>query len=51
MQQTADMSQFGLAVRHQAGKQEDLGLIPIQLSSLFKGCGLWTLSCDSVPHN
>ena len=30
------VSQFGLAVR---------------LSFLFKNCGLWTLSCDFVPHN
>ena len=27
-----------------AGKQEDLGSIPLCLSSLFKSCGLWTLS-------
>ena len=43
--------QFGLAVRHEAGKQRDLGLNPLQLSFLFKSCGLWTLSCDFVPHN
>ena len=26
------------------GKQKDLGSIPFCLSSLFKSCGLWTLS-------
>ena len=25
--------------------------ISLRLSFLFKGCGLWTLSCDFVPHN
>ena len=29
----------------------DLGSIPLRLSFLFKSCGLWTLSCDFVPHN
>ena len=37
------VSQFGLVVRHQAGKQMDLGSIPLQLSSLFQSCGLWML--------
>ena len=37
------MSQFGLAARCQAGKLKDLGSIPLQLSVLFKSCGLWTL--------
>ena len=33
-------------------KQKDLGSIALRLSFLFrKGSGLWTLSCDSVPHN
>ena len=27
------------------------GSIPLRLSFLFKSCGLWTLSCDFVPHN
>ena len=45
------MSRFGLAVRRQSGKQRDLGSIPLRLSSLFKSCGLWTPSCDFVPHN
>ena len=34
-----------------AGKQKDLGLNPLRLSFLFKRCGLWTLSCDFVPHD
>ena len=33
-----------------AGKR-DLGSIPLWRSFLFKSCGLWTLSCDFVPHN
>ena len=45
------MSQFGLAVRHWAGKQRDLGSNALWLSFLFKSCCLWTLSCDFVPHN
>ena len=42
---------FGLTVRRWAGKQKDLGSNLLRLSFLFKGCGLWTLSCDFVPHN
>ena len=42
---------FGPAVRHQAGKQRDLESNPLRLSFLFKSCGMWTLSCDFVPHN
>ena len=34
-----------------AGKRKDLGSIPLRLSFLFKSCGLWTRSCDFVPHN
>ena len=34
-----------------AGKRKDLGSNPLRLSFLFKRCGLWTLSCDFVPHN
>ena len=30
---------------------QDLGSIPLRLSFLFKSCGLWTRSCDFVPHN
>ena len=30
------VSQFGLAVRHWAGKREDLGSVPLRLSFLFK---------------
>ena len=42
-------SRFGLAVRHQASKQKDLGSIPLRLSSLFRkavvcGHGLVPLS-------
>ena len=40
------LSRFGLAVRRWAGKQSDLGSNLLQLSFLFKSCGLWTLSCD-----
>ena len=40
------VSRFGLAVR-----QRDLGLNLLRLSFHFKGCGLWILSCDFVPHN
>ena len=38
---------------YQSCKQKDLGSIPLQLSfpALEKGCGLWRLSCDLVPHN
>ena len=39
-------TRFGLAVR-----QRDHGSILIRLSILFKSCGLWTLSCDFVPHS
>ena len=42
---------FGLAARRYAGKQRDLGSNPHWLYFLFKRCGLWTLSCDFVPHN
>ena len=34
-----------------AGKRRDLGSNPLRLSFLFKSCGLWTLSCDLVPHS
>ena len=44
-------SRFGLAVRREAGKRKDLGSVPLRLSFLFKSCGLWTRSCDFVPHN
>ena len=43
---------LGPATRRYAGKQKDLGSNPLGLSFLFvKVCGLWTLSCDFVPHN
>ena len=45
------MSRFGLAVRRYAGKQRHFGSILLRLSFFFKSCGLWTLSCDFVPHN
>ena len=32
-------------------KQRDLGSNLLRLSFHFKSCGLWTLSCDIVPHN
>ena len=50
-QHAVRVSRFGLAVRRYAGKQRDLGSNPLRLSFLFKNCGLWTLSCDFVPHN
>ena len=28
------------------GKQKDLNSIPLRLSSLFKSCGLWTVSSE-----
>ena len=31
-----------------AGKQKDLGSIPLWLSFLFRSCGLWTLSYGFV---
>ena len=45
------VSRFGLAVRRWAGKQKDLGSNLFRLCFLFKSCGLWTLSCDFVPHS
>ena len=45
------VSRFGLVVRQPAGKQKDYGSILLQLSSLFKSCGLWTLSCDFALHS
>ena len=47
--QTLFVSWFGLEVRRQAGKQRDLGSNLLRLA--FRSCGLWTLSCDFVPHN
>ena len=44
------VSRFGLAVRRQAGRQEDLGLIPLRLSvkrSWFVDTVLWL--CPSLP--
>ena len=44
------MSRFGRAIRPSgAGMQEDLGSIPLRLFSLFKRCGLWTLSLWLCP--
>ena len=40
------VSRFGLAVRL-VSSTEDLGSIPLGLSSPFRSCGL----CDFVPHN
>ena len=34
-----------------AGEQKDPGSISFRFSLLFKSCGLWTLTCDFVPHN
>ena len=41
-----NVNRFGLA-----GMQRDLDSNPLWLSFLFKGCGLWTLSCNFVLHN
>ena len=41
----------GLAVSCWAGKRKDLGSNLLRLSFPFKSYGLWTLSCDFVPHN
>ena len=44
----------GLAWRQgvtEADKQRDLGSNPLRLSFLVNSSGLWTLSCDFVPHN
>ena len=47
-------SRFGLAVLRRAGKQTDVGLSPLRVTSLFKYCGSWTQSYDfdplSYPH-
>ena len=45
------VGRFGLAAKRQAGKQRDPGSNPLRLSFLLKRCGLWSLSCDFVPHN
>ena len=46
------VSRHGLAVRCWAGKQKDLGSIPLRLYSLSKAVDCdWTLSCDFVPHS
>ena len=37
--------------RGKAGKRRDIGSNRLRLSFLFKSCGLWTLSCDFVPHS
>ena len=47
--ETPPVSRFGLAVWRWAGKQRDFGSNLLQLSFLFKSCGLWTMSCDFVP--
>ena len=44
------VSQFGPVVRPLAGKQKDLGSIPLWLSFLYKS-GIWTLSCDFALHS
>ena len=48
---TRFVSQFGLVVRHQAGKQKSLGSILLRLSFLFKKIVVCGQSCDFVPHN
>ena len=45
------MSASCTALDCQAGKQRDFGSNLLRFSFLFKCCGLWTLSCDFVPHN
>ena len=44
------VSRFGLAVRL-VSTERDLGSNPLRLFFLFTSCGLWTLSCDFVPHD
>ena len=34
--------------RGKAGRQKNLGWVPLRLSFLYKGYGLWALSCDFV---
>ena len=46
-----EVSRCGLAVRREAGKQRHFGPNLLQFSFPFKSCGLWTQSCDFVPHN
>ena len=43
------LSRFGLAVRSWAGKQKDLGSIPLRFSFLFKCCGSWTVYFVTLP--
>ena len=45
------VSQCGPVAMPQAGKQTAVSLNPLQLSFLFRSCGLWTLSSDSAPQN
>ena len=49
------VSQFGLAVRRKAGKQRDLGSIPLRPLSFLGLEQLWSVdtvsSCDCVPHS
>ena len=42
-------SRFGLAVR--LVSRRTFGSNPLRDTFLFKSCGLWTLSCDFIPHN
>ena len=45
----ASVSRLGLAVWSvKAGKQKDLGSIPLLLFSLFKSCGLWVCLCEEL---
>ena len=44
--QNVTASRFGLAIRRKAGKQKDLGSIPLRLSFFFKSCNLQTVSSD-----
>ena len=45
------MSRFSPAVKAKAGKQKDLGSIPLRLSFLFKKVVVYGQSCDFVLHN
>ena len=38
------------AASGEAGMLRDLGSNLLRLYFLFEKCGLWTLSCDFVPH-
>ena len=48
-------SRLGQAVKNNnvrlVSSVQDLGSIPLRLSPLLRSGGMWTLSCEFVPHN